>query len=228
MLTLSTRKCNITDVPRASAPKPYHHGNLHEALLNASLDLIQEKGVRALTLREIGARLQVSRTAPYRHFPSKADLLAAISRAGFAQLAVELKAAEASALPGFASRMDAMSVAYVRFACEHRAHYEVMFGAESLPEEQEAPGVASEDRAFGILQHLIEEGQRAGEVRPGDPVQLALLAWSLVHGISMLGISPELLGTKPEQFTKFCSEALRTGLGTNPTPLDARDTEASG
>ena len=77
---------------------------------------------------QVGNRLGVSRSAAYRYFTDKAALLSAISQAGFIEFGNVLKAAKDGAPTDFASRMDAMGVAYVRFAREHRAHFEVMFG----------------------------------------------------------------------------------------------------
>src|SRR5579885_21125 len=66
--------------------KTYHHGNLREALIEASLDLIAESGPKALTLREAARRAGVSHNAPYRHFQDKDDLLAAVAAQGFREL----------------------------------------------------------------------------------------------------------------------------------------------
>src|SRR2546427_401796 len=134
MLTLSTPICEDAFMPKKSAHikrKPvrkYHHGNLPAALIEAGLKLIEKRGVRSLTLREIGARVGVSRMAAYRHFADKTDLLAAISEAGFAQFADALELARSKAGKTFPSRLKAMALAYVRFAAEHPAYYEVMFG----------------------------------------------------------------------------------------------------
>src|ERR1700719_1041429 len=100
----------------------YHHGNLRAALIETGLKLIEEKGVKALTLREIGSRAGVSRMAAYRHFADKADLLGAISEAGFSQFADALEKARHEAPADTASRLDAMGLAYVRFAAEHPAY----------------------------------------------------------------------------------------------------------
>src|SRR6202167_2384133 len=127
MLTLSTLLCENSFMK--SRPAPYHHGNLRAALIDAGLKLIEEKGVRALTLREIGVRVGVSRMAAYRHFQDKADLLAAIREVGFSQFADALEGARQSAPEDPAARLQAMALAYVRFAAEHRVHYEVMFGS---------------------------------------------------------------------------------------------------
>ena len=91
---------------------------------HVELELIEEKGIRALTLREIGKRLGVSRTAAYAHFKDKAALLAAISEAGFIEFVKAMEAAQ-KGVSGFAAQMDAMSIAYFRFAQEHPAHFRV-------------------------------------------------------------------------------------------------------
>src|ERR1700730_8522877 len=102
--------------------KKYHHGHLRPALIATGLEVIAEKGVRALTLREIGTRAGVSRTAAYRHFSSKAELLFAISEAGFQQFGDALEEAARGAVDGFIPRMRAMGLAYVRFARKHAAY----------------------------------------------------------------------------------------------------------
>lgn len=198
-------------------PPPYHHGNLRAELIDAGLKLIEEKGVRALTLREIGARVGVSRMAAYRHFADKADLLGAISEVGFTQFADALEHACRGAKPDAFSRLRAMALAYVRFAAERRAHYEVMFSSARDPNPHGLPATDPGTRAFGILEHTIREGQKAGEIRPGDPVQLARITWALVHGISMLGLEPDLSASGAgTRFVAFSSEVLETGLAARP------------
>src|SRR5688572_5614600 len=107
--------------------RAYHHGNLRRGLLDEALATIRTDGVDRLTLREIGARVGVSRTALYRHFADKRALLAAVATEGFRALRLELIRAweeGGRGLPGF----QAMGVAYIRFAVSNPAHYRVMFG----------------------------------------------------------------------------------------------------
>src|SRR5713226_3421377 len=125
VLTLSTCLCEDLYMPKKR--RSYHHGNLRASLIEVGLRLIEEKGVRAFTLRELGDRAGVSRMAAYRHFKNKADLLGAISEAGFTQFADALEAARNGASDSFAARLAAMAQAYVRFATEHAAYFEVMF-----------------------------------------------------------------------------------------------------
>jgi AcrR family transcriptional regulator len=190
----------------AKKKRAYHHGNLRQALIDIGLKIVAEKGVRALTLRELGTRAGVSRMAAYRHFANKHDLVFAISEAGFEQFANVLTVAKHSAPPDFASRMSAMAVAYVRFANEHRPYYDVMFSAEELGDDTQAPPDSAGARAFAVLVDTLREGQESGDVRAGDPVTLARFVWSVVHGASTLQLA------RDTAFTRLCSELIRTGL----------------
>src|SRR5687767_11590507 len=105
--------------------RPYHHGNLRRALLDEALATIRAEGVNGLTLREIGARLGVSRTALYRHFTDKRALLTAVATEGFRTLREQLVMAWEEGGRGRAG-FQSMGVAYVRFAVANPAHYRVM------------------------------------------------------------------------------------------------------
>jgi len=184
----------------------YHHGNLRAALIECGLELIERKGVHALTLREIGKQLGVSRSAAYRHFKDKAALLFAISEAGFIEFGNLVEAARKDAGDGFAAQMDAIALAYARFANERRAQFEVMFAAVL------EPGGAAEtaaSRNLRILEEIIREAQKTGEVRQGDPVLLARVVWALVHSASMLRMDGD---SSEAPFIRFSTEALRSGL----------------
>src|SRR3982751_2385230 len=112
--------------------RPYHHGNLRGALLQEALATIRTEGVEGLTLREIGTRLGVSRTALYRHFADKDALLEAVATEGFRTLRQELLGAWEAGGHGLAG-FDQMGVAYVRFAVANPSHYRVMFGKFVAP-----------------------------------------------------------------------------------------------
>jgi AcrR family transcriptional regulator len=188
----------------------YHHGHLRAALIQGGLELIEQKGIRALTLREIGKRLNVSRTAAYAHFKDKGALLAAIREAGYIEFGKTLEAAQKEAAAGFAAQMDALSIAYFRFAREHPAHFEVMFNALL----EAGGGTAAESGpVFALLKETVREAQQHGEVRPGDPALFARVVWALVHGASTL----ERDSAEP-QFIRFSNEVLRSGLNNGQSP----------
>ena len=188
--------------------KRYHHGNLRAALIEDGLELIEEKGIRALTLREIGKRVGVSRSAAYAHFKDKVALLSAIGDAGFVEFGNRMEAARKS-VEGFAAQMDAMAVAYARFATEHRAHFEVMFHALL---EAGGGAAAEHGRVFTMLKETIREAQDRGEVRQGDSALFARVFWALIHGSSTLRTHAD------SNFMRLSNEILRSGLNGGGPP----------
>ena len=198
-----------------SARKPpgrYHHGDLPRAMLQQAVRVIQKQGVEALTLRMVGEKLGVSRTALYRHFADKRALLGAVAAEGFRMLRRETANAYAAAGRGDAG-FRAMGLAYVRFALAHPAHYRIMFGGFVASDKGPA-GVADPDTdAFQVLVDAIVEQQRAGLVRADDAQQLAIYIWSMVHGIAMLALDAHLPPSMDaDALMRFANERLRTGI----------------
>lgn len=166
----------------------YHHGNLRQALVDEAVRIIRQGGVDALTLRDVGAALHVSRTALYRHFADKDALLAAVATQGFRAFRVALSTSWEAGGRGRAGFL-AQGEAYLRFAIENPSHYRVMFGGFV---DKKATGTALADEseaAFRVLVDALVELQQNGLVRAGDPLDQALFVWSSVHGAAMLAIS---------------------------------------
>lgn len=195
--------------------RPYHHGNLRRALLDEALATIRAEGVDGLTLREIGARLGVSRTALYRHFVDKRALLTAVATEGFRRLREQLVTAWEEGGRGPAA-FRSMGVAYVRFAVENPSHYRVMFGG-FVDRETREPELATEAAgAFRALVDALAALQRDAVVRGDDTVLVARFVWAVVHGVAMLGINGQL--PEPgdvEQLMRYALERLLTGIVAN-------------
>jgi AcrR family transcriptional regulator len=156
---------------------PYHHGDLQNALLEASVSLIEEHGVAGLSLREAARRVGVSHAAPYRHFADKNALLIALAEQGFSWLIASAEAAMAAA-PDATAALLAYGRQYVRFALRHPVHFRVMFtGAFPKGDLMLPAGV----RAYQLL---FEAAERAS---PGvDAHAVALSSWSAAHGLANL------------------------------------------
>ncbi len=179
--------------PRKKRSGRYHHGDLSRALLEEALRTIQADGVEGLTLRGVGEKLGVSRTAMYRHFSDKQALLAAVGREGFRTLRLALTAAweeHGRGRTGF----EAMGLAYVQFAVRHPSHYRVMFGRFVESCSRDAAFVQEATGAFQVLVDSLVDQQQAGLVRRDDPALLARFIWAIVHGIAMLVIDGQLRG----------------------------------
>jgi AcrR family transcriptional regulator len=204
---------SVAKRPKKKRSGDYHHGDLRRALLEEALRTIDRHGVEALTLRTIGDRLGVSRTALYRHFADKPALLAAVGREGFRLLRLALIDSWDRGGKGRAG-FEAMGLAYVRFAVAHPAHYRVMFGRfiESCEKDDEFVNEAT--AAFQVLVNALIEQQQAGLVRGDDPVLLARMIWSLVHGIAMLVIDGQLRGAdeQGEALNRFAIERIRDAI----------------
>jgi AcrR family transcriptional regulator len=169
----------------SSQPKPYHHGDLRRALIDASLALISEEGFNALSLREVARRAGVTHAAPYRHFADKEALLAAVAEEGFRSMAAQMRERMARESHP-AERLIACGVAYVLFAVQHPAHFRVMFGPHFVDHSQHE-GLGTEgSNSFELLVQCLTEGQQAGVLRAGDTLAMAHAAWSMVHGLSSL------------------------------------------
>ncbi|MGE0816158.1 MAG: TetR/AcrR family transcriptional regulator [Vicinamibacterales bacterium] len=178
-------------VPARKPRNAYHHGHLRQALVDQAVATIGARGVEALTLREVGASLRVSRTALYRHFADKTALLAAVAAQGFRTFREALRDAWDDGGRGRAGFMG-MGRAYVRFALAHPSHYRVMFGG-FVTKAACDPGLEAEaGDAFGVLVGAITELQGQGLVRAGDPTALGVYVWASTHGLAMLAIDGQL------------------------------------
>lgn len=207
------------------SPKPagrYHHGDLRRALLDGALRLVEEQGVEALSLRELARRLGVSHAAPGHHFPDRLALLVAMAAEGFERMAADMEAAAEAHPPG-AARLAAAGGAYLRFALDHPAHLQVMFGPEVggmkvRPPELRAPS----ERTRRVLDGTIEA--LAGLPPPAtgaerDPFVEAhtFAAWSLLHGAARLWIdgplraSMERRGAGRARFEELARAAFAIG-----------------
>jgi AcrR family transcriptional regulator len=197
--------------PRRKPRDRYHHGDLRRALLDEALRTIHHDGVEALTLRTIGVKLGVSRTALYRHFADKRALLSVVATEGFRMLRERLVEAWSS---GGVRGFNAMGVAYIRFAMANPSHYRVMFGGfvDDAPRDEELMREAN--AAFQALVDSLVALQKEGVVRKDDPLQLARFIWAAVHGVSMLVIDGQLPHHQEQidDLIRFAVERIHTGI----------------
>ncbi|NNJ94799.1 MAG: TetR/AcrR family transcriptional regulator [Halobacteria archaeon] len=172
-------------MPNDSSKDGYHHGDLRNALLSAAEGLLVQHGPGGLSLREVARVAGVSHTAPYRHFSDKAALLQALARRGFERLHAAMTDAAAGVPHGPEQQLIAAGIACVRHAVNHAEITQLMFGG-TLASTVDAAGDMSGRDAFAALQTIIESGISAGVFRQREPRELALVAWTSMHGLAML------------------------------------------
>jgi AcrR family transcriptional regulator len=148
--------------------------------------------VAALTLRGVGSRLGVSRTALYRHFDDKQALLARVAAEGFKLFHEALATAVARAAAKRANPMPAMAAAYMRFALSNPSHYQTMFSGVLTDWNRYPDLVLHAEGAFNVLLDTIRVEQQEHRMGPGDPLDLAAVTWALSHGIATLGLAGQL------------------------------------
>jgi AcrR family transcriptional regulator len=176
----------MTDLPRDDSQRPYHHGNLRSALIEAGLALL-EQGEQRLTIRAAANAVGVSHTAPYNHFPDKDALLAAIAVRGFEDLTADTDAAALAAGPDAGDRLVSAGLAYILFAAERPSLYRLMFGPRKMTGASDEVRTAGLD-AFEVLVGIMEYGLERGDFRAVDPRAAAFSAWALVHGMAQMAL----------------------------------------
>lgn len=205
----------------------YHHGDLRNALLEASLRLIAADGVEAFSLREAAREVGVSPNAAYRHFADKTALLAALAGDGFARMADAMERRIAR-LPGpkgtpahAVAQVLTTGEGYVDFAVRHPAQFRLMFGpwlqaAGCCPE----PGQAGRS-PYQILADALDDLAAAGVIGPAGRAGGEIFAWSAVHGLAALlvdGLGAADARERRAAIAQVTRKALR-GLGADPALL---------
>ena len=199
-----------------AAHDTYHHGDLRTALLEAVGDIIDEKGVGAVSLREAARRAGVSHSAPAHHFGDKLGLLTAFAVRGFEVFEDRLAHAFEQAAPeGPDAQFRAIGFAYLTYAVEHRAYFEVMFRSE-MHDQNDAELHGISQRAFGVLMRAVEAMDPA-DLDGADPMHVAMGAWATVHGLATLWLDGALA-----HFTDEDLETVALGVFEIDSPASER------
>jgi AcrR family transcriptional regulator len=203
----------------------YHHGNLKEALLQAALGLIAEKGPAGFTFADAARTAGVSAAAPYRHFRDRDDLLANIAQRGFEQFEATLMAAWDDGRPNTVTAFERLGKAYLTFARTEPAFYSAMFES-GIPADSSPELAAAGERAFGVIRAAAERLAALtppGVARP-PALMMALHIWSLSHGVASLfgrgDAARRKLPMSPEDLLEAGALIYLRGLGfpTDQTP----------
>ncbi|UQN29913.1 TetR/AcrR family transcriptional regulator [Brachybacterium kimchii] len=209
--------------------RPYHHGRLHDALVEESLALLREKGPDAVTLREAARRAGVTPSAAYRHFTSRDALMEAVGD----EVLRALQHALAEAVDELAGdapprdRLRAAGRAYVRFALRESSRFRML---ASMTRDT---GAAARRRdpapdPFLLLRDLVREASdepaeeqaeaEQSDAQPGSASvdDLAVALWSSVHGLSVLLTSGALRGLPPDRQDHLIDSTVERAVGMVP------------
>ncbi len=171
-------------------PKPsYHHGDLRNALILEGINMLHEKGVAGLSLRELARRLQVGHNAPYRHFKNKQQLLEAIAGTGFRRLKAHNIRLELELAGDPESQLFESGVAILQMAMEQPELFRLMFGGYlSLNDCGEELKQEAHESIESLIK-IMALGQQKGIFNKTDVMQQTLGAMSMVQGLAMMASS---------------------------------------
>ena len=172
--------------------RPYHHGNLRNALIGAGLELINTEGEENLSLRKVALKCGVSNAAPYAHFNSKDEFIAAIQQhimdlfTSTLEQTVEMYADTPNILL-------MLGTAYVKFFYKNPLYFDFLFSRKNIQinlsldcaGEKEIPPLK-------ILKQIATQTFRKSDM-PESVMQNKIIAmWALVHGLSAIATMPNV------------------------------------
>ena len=188
----------------SSSPRPYHHGDLKNALIDAAVALARQHGPDAVVIRDIARQVGVSHNAAYRHFAGRDDLMEEVAQVGLRELADRMvvrlenvpKRRDAEVLAR--ARLRAIGRAYVEFAIEEPGLFRTTWSALHDPPSSEGKEEDLPMDPYRLLGMVLDEMVAARGIPAARRPFSDIVAWSAVHGLSTLVIDGPLAGLPAE------------------------------
>lgn len=173
----------------ATSPKTYHHGDLRRVLIAAALELAEEGGADAVSVREAARRAGVSPGAPFRHFPSRNDLMSAVAEEAQRRFRVSIAAAIAgTSADDPLARFRAFGMAYMRWAMTNPAHFEVISSGKYFSHDQSEALREDNDELIAMTEQLLMDALAQGQLRSSDLRVIKIAGRALVYGFARMKI----------------------------------------
>jgi AcrR family transcriptional regulator len=195
--------------------RPFHHGDLRNALIEVAKKLIERNGVEEFALRDAARKVGVSANAAYHHFKDKDALLGAVASSGFAELATQREEARSKADLDAWSQLAAGAKVYVQFAEARPKLFDLMFGPLGVGLKP-APGSRKPYQQLSeALDNLVLNGRLSPKRRAGAESTL----WPLIHGLAVLrraGALREPFEISWKRMLQFTADGLGVDLEEKP------------
>jgi AcrR family transcriptional regulator len=173
----------------STQPKPYHHGDLRRALIDAGFQLVEERGVEQLSMREAARRAGVSPGAPFRHFENREALISAVATEAQRRFRAEIEVALTEVPPGDPlGRFRAFGIAYLRWAMRNPAHFEIISSGRLFDYDKSVDLVRDNAELIGMIGHTLKEAFAQGQLRPAELDHVLIAARALVYGFARMNI----------------------------------------
>ena len=193
----------------------YHHKNLKDVLIVKALELLDEKPYESITVRELTDSIGVSRTAIYRHFSSKEHLFQAVILKGFDQLAEAMQPIYNDGSKSIEEKFYGIGECYINFALASPPRYRLMMGDKLMNIREESCDMpnTSVEGSFSIMISLVADAQDKGLFKVHDPMQQAIVIWSVIHGqASLLMDGHPMVREQKEPIKELMFEMIMQGL----------------
>jgi AcrR family transcriptional regulator len=181
----------MTQAVKTTRGKSYHHGDLHNALMLAAAELIEESGSVDFSMVDAARRAGVSSAAPYRHFKDKDALLEAVAQLCF--MALSESGLEAVASEDIASEQAVIALgrSYINFVLEHRPFYDLMWGDHGA-RAMKSTSVDLKGTAFYSVAECVRALCEKEQIELADPLEAATKLWAMVHGLAALAMNGQI------------------------------------
>ncbi|MCB1156488.1 MAG: TetR/AcrR family transcriptional regulator [Leptospiraceae bacterium] len=172
--------------------KAYHHGDLRNALIDSALVIIAEEGYESLSLRKVAEKADVSPGAPYRHFKNSESLISAVAEVGFYKLNDIMEKIIRKRPRNYLWQFRECGLSYVEFSLDNSELFRIMYGNMIKNHSSHEGLKKAGEQLYFTFEGIIKNAQTENLLRAGNTREIALSAWSLVHGISNLIVEKQL------------------------------------
>jgi AcrR family transcriptional regulator len=170
-------------------PKPYHHGDLRRALIDAALQLAEEGGAESVSVREAARRAGVSPGAPFRHFPSRVALMTAVAEEAQRRFRTEIDTALSEAPAGDPlARFRCLGLAYLRWSMRNPAHFEIISSGRYFDHDQAAGLSRDNAELIAMTERTLADAFAKGQLRTADLKRVQIAGRALVYGFARMNI----------------------------------------
>lgn len=185
--------------------RPYHHGNLRQALIDMAVLVAEETGKDLISVREVARRLGVSSGAPFRHFPDRESLMTAVAEEALARLRLRVERDQLDAPADPVARLKALGRTFIRWALQNPTQFRLVSSRRLFEFDRSASLPVHFDAVRQVTLNLVEQAQMAGRLPQGALADMALALRALVYGLARMQVDGQL-----PQWRVDTSEAERT------------------
>lgn len=198
---------------------------LKESCVQAAHEFIAEKGIENLSMRDVARRLEVSHQAPYRHYPSKDHLLAAVIARCFREFATFLD--ERPTFDNPDDELAALGKQYIAYASSHPLEYRLMFGTTWPDTAEDTELIKDAQHAFNVLRKVLQRIHGTGKAKKEKIDLDAMFIWSNLHGLvtitqsnvmQHLQLAPKAEKNVSGHVFSMISSAMKSGVNTQAQP----------